>query len=233
MIEEKKFRRALPFARELTAKYPDTTIVHVGLALCLSETGKLQESLNILQDADRKFPNDSTILYHIAETQRELKEFEKAEETYRRSLELTPETYHTERSECYNGPGVVLWEQHKREDAPKMWKLAVRENPGNEIAQKNLEKMINEFREPVAVSKSMDDVFHFMNIQQELYLKERGIKEFGSKKELDGFLSAVKEAWNTYLSPRSKEMETMTAAEKTELFRSVKPNFSRISKFQK
>jgi len=230
LIEQRKFKRALPFVRELVAKYPDESIVHVGLALCLSQGGQHSEALEILQTADHRFPNNYTILYHIAETQNEIENFEDAEKTYRKSLDLTPAAHKVERSECYNGIGVVLWRQHKRDEALEMWKLALKDNPENRAARKNLNQLTNEYGEPSAVSKEMDDLFHFMNIHQKIYLKEQGKTKFSTKQETEAFFSAVKEAWNTQLAHRGKEIDAMSADEKTELFKSVKMDYQSISK---
>ncbi|MCL4540047.1 MAG: tetratricopeptide repeat protein [Bacteroidetes bacterium] len=229
LIEQRKYRIALPFVRELVAKFPEDTIVHVGLALCLSETGQRSEALDVLQAADRRFPNDYTILYHIAETQNELEAFEDAERTYRKSLDLTPASCHVERSECYNGLGVVLWRQHKKGEALEVWKLAIRENPKNRMAQGNLRELTNQYGEPLAVSQEMDDLFHFINVQQELYLKGLDKPEFSAKQEAETFFTAVKEVWNAQVAERGKELDTMTPEEKTKLFRAVKVDHSRIS----
>ncbi len=230
LIEQRKFRIALPFVRELMTKYPDDTIVHIGLALCLSETGQRSEALDVLQAADRRFPNDYTILYHIAETQNEVEAFEDAEHTYRKSLELTPASCHAERSECYNGLGVVLWRQHKKSDALEMWKLAMKENPRNRIAQRNLKELTNEFNEPVTAAKPMDDFRHFQNIQMEFYFQSEKKSEFSTMREAEDFFGLLMNTWNSQLADRGKGMDSMTAAEKTELFKSVRMDYSGISK---
>ena len=228
LIQQRKFRIALPFVRELMTKYPDETIVHVGLALCLGETGQRSKALDVLQAADRRFPNDYAILYHIAETQNEVETFEDAERTYRRSLELTPASCHAERSECYNGLGVVLWRQHRKDEAVEMWRLAVKEDPRNKVAERNLKELTNEFNEPVTPAPAMDDFLHFQNIQMEAYLHHKKKSEFSTKSEAEAFFTLLMNAWNAELAKRGGEVDSMTAAEKTDLFKSVQIDYSTI-----
>jgi hypothetical protein len=132
-----------------------------------------------------------------------------------------------ERSECLNGLGVVLWRQHKRDEALEVWRRALDEDPANKIARKNLDKFTNEYNEPATLVGAFDDPNHFRTIQTELYLQQQGKTEFSTKEETMEVIGAILQAWNEHLAPRSKEIETMTAAEKTELFGGVRVDFAR------
>ena len=108
-----------------------------------------------------------------------------------------------------------------------MWREALREDPTNIPARKNLEEFRNEFNEAATPGAVFDDLYHFQQIQTECYLAERGKRKFESKKEMELVLGAILEVWNTHLAPRGKEIDAMTPAEKTELFRKAKIDFDK------
>jgi tetratricopeptide (TPR) repeat protein len=60
---EEKYRKAIPFARELVARYPDMAESHFCLALCLG-------SLIPFQSVRQKIAGSKEVLYHLNETLR-------------------------------------------------------------------------------------------------------------------------------------------------------------------
>ncbi len=218
LMDKGRFRQVITPLKRLVVEYPDTPAPILLLSACLSEIGKSNEALKFLQDAEKRFPNHFDILYHIAETLVELKEYEKAEPYYRRSLDVTPARLTEERSGCYVGLGASLWEQHKRDEALQMWRLALGFDPNNDVARQNLEALTNEYKEPSAPSRVFDDLYHFQEIHQERYLKQHGRKEFETLEEANRVMEAIRVAWNQHIAPRGNEIDTLTPAEKTELF---------------
>lgn len=226
LIKKRKFKKALPLVDSLMARFPDELELWTAQAICYSETGRTGRALTILRKARTRFPRDHFVLYALAETLVKTEEFEEAERAYHVALEETPPGLKQERSECYNGLGVALWAQHKRDDALDMWKRAVEEDPGNKIAQRNLEQFTNEYNEPTPPSPVFDDPYHFQRIQTERYLKQVGREIFQNDKEAERVIGAIFQAWNDHVAPRSKELDTMTPAEKTELFGSITVDFT-------
>jgi tetratricopeptide (TPR) repeat protein len=221
-----KYRKALPLVQEMLSAQPDDPSLHITLALCLSETGKAEEAIKILREADTRFPNDYNILFNLAETLIGTEEYEESERLFRVSLSLTPGGLKIEKAECYNGLGVALWEQRKRAEALEMWKLALKENPRNEDAIKNLKDFTNEYNEPAPPAKVLDDPYHFQKIQTDRYFERVGRKVFEDENEMKQVIGAIFETWNLQLAHRSKEIDLMTPAEKTELFKSIDVDFN-------
>ena len=60
---EEKYRKAIPFARELAVRYPDSAEAHFYLALCLG-------SLIPFQSVHQKISGSKEVLYHLNETLR-------------------------------------------------------------------------------------------------------------------------------------------------------------------
>ena len=225
LIEQRKFKQALPLAEELMHIYPDDPMVYSPVAICYSRIGDAKRSLDLLRTARQKFPKNYDILYYLAETLNQLEQYENSEKVYRDAIGLTPKEFKQERSQCYNGLGVSLWEQRFRKEALDAWKLAIKENPRNVIARKNLAECTNEYNEPAAPSSLHNDLYHFQKIQSELYFSTKGITAFNSPEEAQRVLSIIMCAWNKHLAPRGAEMDKMSPAEKTEIFKAVKIDF--------
>lgn len=113
----------------------------------------------------------------------------------------------------------------KQDEALKMWKRAIQENPRNQIARKNLKECTNQYNEPAAPSPVFNDLYHFQRIQTERYFQRHGIEAFASKEEAERVLDAIRVARNRDVASRGKKLDTMTAAEKTELLKSIKVDF--------
>ncbi len=226
LMQKQRYRQAIPHAKKLLQNHPRSVIPYILLSTCQSQIGKPSEALKVLKKGEVLFSDDFDVLYHMAETYVELGEYEKAEPHYRKSLELTPPDKHEERSECCVGLGVALWEQQKEDEALSMWRLALQYNPNNHTAKENLEHLANAYREPATVSNVMEDLHHFRRIHQERYLRSVGRQEFETLKEAERVLGAIMNAWNQHIAPRGKEVDMMTPAEKTELFKSVEFEFT-------
>lgn len=123
-------------------------------------------------------------------------------------------------------PWFVVVAPSSREEALEMWRQAIEHDPTYVLAQLNLEAFTNEYGEPARFGP-FDDVWHFHSIMQEQYLQSQGRKEFETEEEAELVSGAIMQAWNDHIAPRSKELDRMSAAEKTELFASVKLDLSK------
>lgn len=225
LFEHKKYREAIPLAEELIEAYPDNAFMHVSLGICYSESGDDKKAVDMFIKARKRFPTDPEIPYYLAEIYNRSGRYPESEKAFREAIELTPVAKQIERSECYNGLGAVLWKLSRREEAIEAWKHAIKENPDNRIAQKNLKEFTNEYKKPASPSKVFDDLYHFQWIQMERYFISKGITSFGTKEEAERVLESIRLAWNKHVALRGTDLDKMTPAEKTEIFKSINVNF--------
>ena len=225
LIEQRRFSKALPLARQLREADPANPLVWAAEGICLSESGQSADALRIFDRALKSFPNDYNILYYKAETLSSQKKFEKAETAYRAALANVPASDRRSRSECLNGLGVALWHLLMKDEALECWRLAIQADPKNKTARRNLEEFTSPYGRPQSVSPAMDDVNKFREVQTSRYLASQGRDEFESQREVAKVLGAIFEAWNNRLAPRGAELDRMTAAEKTVLFKSTHVDF--------
>jgi|GEM_PF-1351908 len=226
LILKGKFKEALPFARKLAAEHRDDPFCQVALSICYAETGSPAIALRVLHDAEKRHPESADIAFNIAHVQESLHRFELAEKYYGRALSLSPEDKKADRSQCYNGLGRSMWHQNRRDKALEMWKQAVRENPLNLAAQKNLNEYTNEYGAGKAPSRPFDDFYQFQKIQLEKYERLYGKKDDLSLEEMQRVLGGIIRTWNEQIERRKNEIDSMTAAEKAELFRKTECDYT-------
>ncbi len=222
LICQKKFREAHPLAEEAVGRYPDEPLLYTALAICHCETNDVPKAIDVLQTAVGRFPESGDLMFDLADTLNSAGRYREAEDAYRKALDLTPRESTKERSECYNGLAVALWEQQHRSDALLMWKQAIKEDPRNAVARENLRHCTNEFNEPAASSKLFNDLYHFQRIQTERYFHAHGREGFESPEEAQRVLGAIMTAWNKHMAPHGREIDAMSPAEKTALFQSIR-----------
>jgi tetratricopeptide (TPR) repeat protein len=225
LFEQNQFTQALPVATQLAEVYPEDPYALVSLSVCYSGTNQTNLAEAVLLNAYKRFPGHRTVLFHLAEAQYRLRRYEQSEQTYRKALAATPEQYTGERAACYNGLGVVYLQQEKRDLALTMWQEAVRLDPASASARRNLDDFNSTYRDTSGHSSTFDDLSRFQRYQTENYLVGHGKKEFQSWEEREQVLDAISEAWNKHFAPKVKQIDTMTRAQKSELFRKVKIDF--------
>ena len=86
LIDQKKFKKALPLVETLMTRFPDEPRLWKAQAVCESETGHSKRAVAILRKARVRFPGDRSVLYSLAETLVEAEDFEEAERVYPFSL---------------------------------------------------------------------------------------------------------------------------------------------------
>lgn len=225
LLEQKKFRKALPLAEELRGEHPDQPFHWAALVVALLGCRKHAKALVEIRDAIQRFPDDPQLQYYLAETFTALNRWEEAEQAYGSALRMTPNVDRRGRSECLNGMGVVYWNLRRRDDALEAWKKAAVEDPTNRAARKNLEDFTNAYGEPTPPSEVFDDPYHFREIQFRRYFEQQGRTEFNSEAEAVQVIGAIFEAWNRIIVPRVRELDRMTPAEKSQWFESVEVDF--------
>ncbi len=226
LIDQGKLRKAIPLLEELIKQHPDEPFLYQDLAMCYEETGQIERGIAVAKKAAELFPHNLDILIDYAEILYFNDRFQEAEQVYHNAIAVAGPELKREQADLYVGLGEALWGQSKRDEALEAWKKALELNPNHEEARAQLELFTNEYGEPSRFGP-FDDVWHFHKIMSDRYFKQVGRTEFETKKEAERIHGAIMQAWNESVAPRSKELDTMTAAEKTEFFESIQINYNK------
>ncbi len=114
LIHDKKWSEALRLIPSVLQSCPDDPVVYLAWSICEAETGSEAKACEVLEAALEKFPDDSSILYALAETLKQLNRLDEAENRYRLSIRHTPANRHKDKSEAWNSLGVMLWDQLRK-----------------------------------------------------------------------------------------------------------------------
>ncbi len=227
LLNDGEFQKVIDETKNARAKYPNNFFFFTIASIALSSVGKKTEGLNLLKTAVKRFPDEYEVHYHLGKTYEELEQYQEAEAAFKRSYELTPGNYTDARSDCLNDLGIIYWVQGKKEDALEQWKLALIENPNNINAQNNYKEFTNEYGEPAAENHIMDDVFHFQNVQTEKYFKNKDRDTFLDLHEGEKLIALIMETWNNEVAPMGYKLDSLSAAKKDELFKSIEIDFNK------
>ncbi len=227
LLKLKKYREAADQAEILDKLYPDDPEYSILYGAVLLNAGKYDKMVNVMKNAVKRFPSDWKCFSMLGDAYGYLEKWSKAEEVYLQSLSVASGASCRERARLHCSVANVQWIQRHRDDALAQWREALAVDPTCKEAQKSLKECTNEYQEPAAPSKVFDDPYHFQRIHTEKYLLEHGKKGFKTINEAERVIGAIYQAWNDRIAPRSKELDAMTAAEKTELFESVSVDFSK------
>ena len=228
LISQKKYAEAISFGKRKFKNGSASYAYYTGLSLCYSELNKPREALKTLTKAESLFPDNADIYYYLGITHLHLENYDEAEDCLLRSLELTPVNKKIERSECLNNLGVLYWNDFRREDALDCWKDAVKEYPFNDKARENIKELTNEYGEPKAANRLFDDLCRFQNIHKKKYFELNGKTEFKSIKEAEAWNEITSQKWNQLFEAKQSEIDSMTPAQKTELFNGINIDYSLI-----
>lgn len=230
MNEELKagnYTRALSLAEELRKQTPAEPKYVFLSSYCLMMLGRAKEGERLLRRGLQRFPDDAGILIGLGMILVAQHRPGQAEGYLRKALDLAPPERHAQRAQAFTTLGEALWQLFRREEAIKVWKEALREDPDHPGAIQHLKTHLNEYGEPKARDRVADDFFHFLNIHTQRYLSLRGQQQFESLKEASNIHATIQRAWNNLVASQGKQLDTMTAAEKTALFTSVSIDFNR------
>ncbi|MFA3782762.1 tetratricopeptide repeat protein [Melioribacteraceae bacterium 4301-Me] len=223
-----KYKAVIKETTAARTVYPNNFFFYTIEAIACSMLGQSQKALDLLKVAEKKFPDSYEVHFQLAKVYDEMEEFDKAEESYKKSYELTPKEYSDARSDCLNDLGSLYWKIGYKQEAIDNWKLALQEYPQNKNAKNNLKRCINVYGEPKAVSEAMDDISHFYDIQMRKYFAVKNISEFSSLEEANKFMLLIKNAWNNTIVQEKEKLETYTPEEKTKWFESIEIDFDAI-----
>lgn len=225
LIEANKLNEAADAARKAASAEPDNPDYPVLHVIALIRMEKFDKALKIAERAATRYPTTWQCLSMLGQAQSYLEDWAHAEDAYRRAIAHSTKAPKEDRAHLHHTLGEMLWEQHRRDDALDELRTALSIDPKNALAKEALAEYTNVYGEPKAPTPDFDDMYHFINIHRERYFRLKGYDVFQTKEEAERILTILRQGWNTHISPRSRELDTMTAKEKSEMFSGVTIDF--------
>jgi len=224
-LADENYAQALAVARKLSQLSPKTASLHLTMAICYTKLEKGHKAMRVIQRMRDLFPYESVVLLDAARIALQLEELRTAADIFEHVLRTLKDGKPKELAAIRCEYGVTLWEMHRKEEAIVQWQQALTEDPSNSHAKANLGAHLNEFGEPRAVSPAMDEFFHFINIHKRRYFALHGQENFETKGEAAKLMAKIQLTWNEKISPMSRDLDKMSAAEKSKLFKSIEIDF--------
>ena len=225
LFRQEKFKEAYPLCEDLLEYFPNFPISYTTIAIYHSKLGNTNLALDILRRAENLYPHDYDIQLNLGFIEKEAKHYIRAIQYFQKAFALIPENKKYERADCCNDIASCFWILDIREEALKMWRKALGEDPNFELAQNNLNMSTNEYQGAKAPTKIFDDLYHFQKIQTDKYFAKREKKEFSTLEETDRILQLIMKTWNEHIAHLGKKLDGMSAAEKSELFTTIDCDF--------
>ena len=122
--QSKNYIKTKKYALFLTEHFPDHNFAWKILNIVFQKTGQISESLNVIKKIIHITPQDAFAHYNLGNTYGQLREFLKAEESYRKAISLKPNF-----AEAYYNLGTVLENNFKLEEAEKYYRQAISLKP--------------------------------------------------------------------------------------------------------
>lgn len=207
-------------------KYPNNFFFYTYQAVAYLMIGDNDTALNILKNAENKFPESYEVLYQLAKVYEDRDDLDNAKKYYMKSYELTPLEYNDERSNCMNDLGIVCWKMERENDAVEYWKLALLNDPKNKNAKMNLKYFTDVDGKPITQFE-VKNFNIFYEIQKEKYLKSKNQDDFLSKEDYRKVFELIENAWNKKIKSRINELKSLSEEEKIKLYSEIKINFDK------
>ena len=128
-----QLENAEKLATSITGKYPTHPFSWKVLGALLNQTGRVMESLHVMQKSVQLMPKDAEALNNLGNTLNKLSRLEEAEVNYRKSIELKPDY-----AEAYFNLGSTLSELDRLEEAEASYRQSIELKPDYAEAYSNL-----------------------------------------------------------------------------------------------
>ncbi len=220
----KKYNEAQALAGTLSKRHPDESAFPLLQAAALMNAKNFHKAEKVLRKATSRFPDDFELEMLLGDVYHAMRDLPGAERTYAHLLtvmHLPP----AEKAEVHCSLAGILWERSHREEALDHWREALKLDPDNKDARTAIAECSNAYGEPKAPTSALDDLYRFQHIHQERYLRLVGREEFETMEEAKKVLGMIMQGWNDLVAPRSRELDTMSAEEKSKLFESITLRF--------
>ena len=128
-----QFEEAEKLAISITDKYPTHPFSWKILGALLNQTGRVIESLPVLQKSVKLMPNDAEAHNNLGNTLNKLGRLEEAEASFRQSIALKPDY-----AEAHSNLGVINRKKGKLEESEENYLQAIKSKPDYANAHHNL-----------------------------------------------------------------------------------------------
>ncbi len=231
MLNSGKFHELLALARHRMQSDASTPVYPAIVGTCYIQLHKFQEAKRFLLKQVTRFPDSCQLHFELGQAYLALHDPEEAEKAYLHALEIVGDTDKELKSSYLTSLGGAYWDSRKRKEALVAWQEALALDPSNDAAKEMLRLHTNQYGEPSSPTPVFDDVYHFQNIQTDKYFHANNKKGFADLEEANRINGLITRAWNDFVAPRKKELDRMSAAEKTEVYSAVKIDFSGADPF--
>ena len=137
--QNENYFNAENLALSITEKFPNHLFVLKILGAIYDKKNRINDSLDLNRRVIELSPNDAEAHYNLGVSLKKLKQFEKAELSYKKAILLNPNF-----AEAHNNLGNVLKELNKLEKAKVSYKKAILLNPNFAEAHNNLGNVLKE-----------------------------------------------------------------------------------------
>lgn len=226
LMDQERHEEALPVANRLMHALPDVPELLITASTCLAECGEIKQAVKLLRKGVKRFTGNRKVQSLLGVLLARAGNVAEGEERLRALIELIPPEEAAERADAYVTLGETLWEAHHRQEALDAWTEAVRIDPNHRDAKRLLNEFTNVYGEPKAPSRDFDDFYHFLNIQTQKYNSIMGRSEYQSMQEAERVVSLIRRVWNEQITPQIRDIDAMSAQERSAHFRSILIDFT-------
>jgi tetratricopeptide (TPR) repeat protein len=122
-----EYQQKLPELKESVEKSPKDAGAHKSYGVALYATGDLEGAKKQYEEAAKLDTKDAVVLNNLANTYRDLGQVDKAIDTYKKSIKLSPKSLNA----YANLANVQLYSKNKPQDAIATYKSGLEELPDN------------------------------------------------------------------------------------------------------
>lgn len=225
-LQKRNFSRVITDANKYIKEHPDQPFFHTIISIAYLYTGDVKSALDILKAAEKKFPKDYQILFHLAKVYEEIPDYGKAVSYFTKSFEATPEEYRDARSDCLNDIGVNQYRMGLTEEAANSWKKALAIDPANHKANDNLNlisgKEVNDSTDFI-----MNEFREFESVQKDKYFEKTEKVKFSTKKEEKHFHKMTEAFWINEIMANPDRLENSDEEELSRWYEGIEIDFSK------
>lgn len=220
-LAKRKYSEVIKASLNAKNKFPKNYFFYEMASIAYLELDQPKNAIKLLMESEKYIPNNGDIKFHLAKAYEQMKDYSKAEECYRSALDSADYNDPEFRSDTLNDLGALLINMGRNDEALECWKSALMENPKNVNAQNNIRIFTNRSKKPAEPYNLFDDLHNFQSIQTAKYLKDKNSIAFVNKEELEFCINKIMNAWNTFIAPNKQKLDSLSAEQKSEWFRSV------------
>ncbi|MBZ0199369.1 MAG: hypothetical protein K8H86_05850 [Ignavibacteriaceae bacterium] len=229
LLKKNQNVKVIAECKKALKKYPGNKYFYTMMSICYLEINQVQNSLSILNQAEKTIGRHVEIKFQFALTYQKMNDFKKAKAFFEEALSITPPDDIETKSDILNDLGALLFSMEKPNDAFDCWKEALMENPNNINAEKNLEQF-SDMLDDVSLPESvLDDMDLFSFIQTKKYLDSKNKEELSDENEVKKVVNKIIEVWNDKISHQHERLDSSTQKQKERWFKSVDINFDNKS----